>query len=42
MKKEAVRYLKKMPCSKVAEANEILLSLFPGILGDDVYATARS
>ena len=31
-----------MPCSKVADANEILHSLFPGILGDDVYARAKS
>ncbi len=42
VKKEAVRYLKKMPCSKIAEANEVLHSLFPGILGDDVYARAKS
>ena len=42
MKKEAVRFLKKMPCSKVAEAEEMLNSLFPEALGDDVSARTKS
>jgi hypothetical protein len=42
VKKEAVRFLKKMPCSKVAEAEEMLNSLFPEALGDDVSARTKS
>ena len=37
-----MRFLKKMPCCKVAEAEEMLNSLFPEALGDDVSARTKS
>ena len=42
VQKEAVRYLKKMRCGEVAEAEEMLHSLFPGALSDDVSAKAKT
>ena len=42
VQKEAVRYLKKMRCGEVGEAEEMLHSLFPGALSDDVSAKVKT
>ena len=42
VQKEAVRFLKKMRCGEVGEAEEMLHSLFPGALSDDVSAKAKT
>ena len=37
-----MRYLKKIRCGEVSEAEEMLHSLFPEALGDDVTARAKT
>ena len=39
---EAMRFVKKMPCNEVPEAEEMLNNLFPGALDDDVSQRVKS
>lgn len=36
MRQTTVRFLKKMPCSEVVEAEKLLSQLFPGFVSEDV------
>ena len=42
VKAETMRFLKKMPCNEVPEAEEMLRNLFPGALDDDVSKRVKS